>query len=169
VIRTRAHPLFLLALATYLAGCADPVVIDTSAVLTHGNCKQVQAGLHVVTLAEVAQIRGTQLISSSGVGLNDGMTHSSDPQGVADLPLFVAISRGVQPSRGFDLHLADQAIVRRDNALEIQVYSDKPDLTKAQPLINTHPCLVVSLAPGPWQSITAIDQHGESLGAIDLR
>jgi hypothetical protein len=168
VIRTKPHLTVLLALAMYLTGCADPVVIDTSAVLTHGNCKQLQAGLHIVTLADVAQIRGTQLISSSGVGLNDGMAHSSDPQAVAELPLFVAISRGVQASRGFGLHLADQTIVRRDNALEIQVYWDEPDLTKAQPLINTHPCLVVSLAPGPWQSITAIDQHGDSLGVLDL-
>ena len=92
-------------------------------------------------------------------------TVTSDPA-AQDLPLLVALSRGPQPSRGFELHLAHQARVVSPTALALDVYWTEPDTTQPQPLVTTTPCLVVSVPDGPWERIEATDQNGETVGEL---
>ena len=142
--------------ALLLAGCDTTETIETVTVLAHKNCKASSEGLQRVTLADVARFRGSELLGPDTAAL----------QPDASLPQFIAISRGAQPTRGFELHLADQARVDRGDAVKIPVYWTTPDVSKPHPLVTTHPCLVVSIPDRQWRSIEAIDQHGESLGML---
>jgi len=123
----------------------------------------------VVTLSEVASYRGTELLPQSNPA---GQTAQLKPGAGAgqdsDLPLLIALSRGAQPSRGYELHLADQAKVVDVNSLEIPVYWTEPDPQKSHPLVTTHPCLVVSVPNTGWKNIEAVDQAGTSLGSLAL-
>lgn len=152
--------IILTALVLMLAACSRGERVTTNTLLAINNCKGTTAGVSLVSLAEVAGFRGTALISPP--------QEHSPAAAAADLPLFVALSRGRQPSRGFELHLADQAEVIDGTALQIPVYWTEPDPTKPHPQVTTEPCLVVSVPKGRWQTIEAIDQQGESLGVLEL-
>lgn len=151
----RSYPPLALALAlalVALAGCSEERV-NTVSVMADSNCKGVPQGLTEVELADIARFRGSELVNST-------VTTS------AELPLLVALSRGPQPSRGFELHLAHQARVVSPNTLALDVYWTEPDKTRLQPLVTTTPCLVVSVPEGPWERIEATDQNGETLGEL---
>ena len=156
-------PLLHIALALGIAagtitGCSSEQRVGTATVLANTNCKGVSNGLAEVSLAEVAGFRGSQLIFSES-------SPSASP-GSEPLPIFISISRGAQPSRGFELHLSDQARAVSATDLAIDVYWSEPDLTRPQPQVTTNPCLVVSVPERQWLSIEAIDQHGASLGTL---
>lgn len=157
------QPLLVLATAVLvLTGCSGEERVTTNTVLARTNCKGVSAGLQLVSLADVAAYRGTELLTNT--------TTASETEG--DLPLFVALSRGEQLTRGFELHLTDQALVVQgsnttDGAqLMIPVHWSEPDPNEAQPKEMMHPCLVVSVPDRNWASIEAIDQNGETVGRL---
>ena len=155
-------PLFLL-----FAGCSAEERVTTNTVLAHSNCKGISSPIKKVTLSEVAAYRGTQLLTQNDSTAEQQSTQASDPKSEAsELPLLIALSRGVQPSRGFELHQAGQALVVNSTSLQIPVHWTEPDRTKSHPLVNTHPCLVVSVPNASWEHIEAIDQHGVSLGRL---
>jgi|GEM_PF-6212436 len=146
--------------------------VTTNSVLANSNCKGAIEPIKLVSLAEVASLRGTELLQSvesaqQQVTTSATGTEDADP----DLPLFVALSRGIQPTRGFELHLADQALIvegpeGEGTGLEIPVHWTAPDPQKSHPLVNTHPCLVVSVPNAGWRHIEAVDQEGNSLGRL---
>lgn len=161
-IRRRKWPLcFTIALA--ISGCGSTERVSTATVLAHPSCKGAANGLTEVSLAEVAELRGSQLVTPTSIAPEET---TDKPAGTAPLPLFISISRGPQLSRGFELHLADQAQVMSPNALKIDVFWSVPDTSKPQPLVTTAPCLVVSVPAGPWTIIEAVDQHGELVGTL---
>jgi hypothetical protein len=145
-----------------IGGCDRTERVTTNTVLANSNCKGAMAPIQLVELADVAAFRGSQLLQSN----QDSPVSTSD---LADqpLPLFVALSKGIQPSRGFELHLADQAEIVERDSLRIPVYWTQPHTTKAHPLVNTQPCLVVSIPNSGWQQIEAVDQNGISLGRLN--
>jgi len=147
---------FCLALTLALGGCHSEDRVNTVSVLADSNCKGVPQGLSEVELADIARFRGSELVNST-------TTTGASAQ---DLPLLVALSRGPQPSRGFELHLAHQARVVSPTALALDVYWTEPDTTQLQPLVTTTPCLVVSVPEGPWERIEATDQNGKTLGEL---
>lgn len=142
-----------------LSGCESEERVNTVSVLANTNCKGAPQGITEVGFADIARFRGSELV------IPEGSAENVDD----DLPVLVALSRGPQPSRGFELHLANQARVVADNALELEVYWTEPDTSKSQPLVTTTPCLVVSVPEGPWQRIEATDQNGISLGSLIRR
>ena len=154
---------WLLALLL-IGGCDNAERVTTNTVLANSNCKGVLEPIQLVELSDVAAFRGSQLVE-----IDQGSQNSKNKPTDQSLPLFVALSKGVQPSRGFELHLADQAVVVGENSLKIPVYWTQPDTTKALPLINTQPCLVVSIPNSSWQQIEAVDQNGTSLGTLNLQ
>ncbi len=164
-IPTALQSILLIGL-TALAGCSSDERVSTAAVLANTNCKGANTGLSEVSLTDVARFRGTQLLAPDSSTPASSAPDSSTIPEHDDLPLFISMSRGVQPSRGFELHLADQARVVSPTALSIDVYWSEPDTSKSQPLVSTNPCLVVSVPNGPWQTIEAIDQHGVTLGTL---
>ena len=166
---TMIYPYFAYFLPVFLlfAGCSAEERVTTNTVLAHSNCKGISSPIKKVTLAEVATYRGTQLLTQNDPTPNEQSTQAITPEGESsDVPLFIALSRGVQPSRGFELHQAGQALVVDSKSLQIPVHWSEPDRTKSHPLINTHPCLVVSVPNASWEHIEAIDQHGVSLGRL---
>jgi len=172
-------PLFL------LLGCDGGERVTTNTLFANSNCKGALEPIALVSLAEVASYRGTNLLQGSEptgqatqhASINTRVTTKTDGEATdqdSDRPLFVALSKGIQPSRGFELHLADQAVVTQDQgiegrSLEIPVYWTTPDPQKPHPLINTNPCLVVSVPNAGWQRIEAVDQDGNSLGSLKVK
>ena len=160
----------LTAMILLICGCGGSDRVTTNTVLANSNCKGALEPIKLVSLAEVAGYRGTHLLQDTLPGTAD----QAEPD--AELPLFVALSKGVQPTRGFELHLADQALIvevksvegpeGEGQGLEIPVHWTAPDPQKSHPLVNTHPCLVVSVPNAGWQRIEAVDQDGNSLGSL---
>jgi len=159
----------MLVLVLMLGGCSKSERVSTNTVLANSNCKGVTDSIKLVTLAEVARYRGTQLLQESDSEQHNPSQDLAAQSGEGgDQPLFVALSRGVQPTRGFELHLANQAFVVEPNKLEIPVFWTTPDPQKSHPLVNTNPCLVVSVPNSGWQQIAAVDQDGNPVGSLEL-
>ena len=167
-----------LLLSTALAACSGGTPVPTASVMSHTRCKNLSAGVHLVSLAEVAAIRGSTLIESSGLGLPADATVLSAPPAMADSaageadaealpPWFVAVSRGLQPSRGYELHLAGDARAEH-GTVTVPVFWTAPEAGTAQPQVTTHPCLVISVPRGPFQSVAIVDQAGTELGTLKL-
>ena len=143
--------------AFLLSGCDSDELVPTNALLSNGNCKGVTEPIKQVTLAEAASYRGSVLLEAPEATPESGK-----------LPLFIALFRGVQPTRGFELTLAGQAVTRQAGILEVPVIWTEPVKSTSQPPVDTRPCLVVSVPDLGWTRIEAIDQHGESLGVLNL-
>lgn len=162
----------LIALCLLIGGCGGGDRVTTNSVLANSNCKGTLEPIKLVSLADVAGYRGTQLLQTVDSTTEQTATNpEATAQPDSDRPLFVALSRGVQPTRGFELHLADQALIvdgpeGEGQSLEIPVHWTVPDPQKSHPLVNTHPCLVVSVPNAGWQRIEAVDQDGNSLGSL---
>ena len=147
----RQWPLTLLALG--MAGCAGPTPIEAVAVLQHGQCQSVDAGVTRVDYADLARIRGSNLLSLS------------KPEGeeTTDL-LLVAISRGQQPTAGYALSL-DSAFAEGTTAL-IRVIWDSPPADAVLAQVITHPCLVVGLPSASFSKVRVVDQDLDELGRL---
>lgn len=150
----------------FVTGCGSDKRVNTVSVLANPNCKGVSEGLTEVTLADVARFRGSQLVVPETTATDQTPVASSNAAS-EPMPLLIALSRGPQPSRGFELHLANQARVVAPTQLALELYWSEPDTSKPQPLVTTNPCLVVSVPTGPWEQISATDQHGNLLGTLN--
>ena len=149
----RQWPLALLAFG--MAGCAGPTPIEAVAVLQHGQCQSVDAGVTRVDYADLARIRGSNLLSLS----------KPDGEETTDL-LLVAISRGQQPTPGYALSL-DSALAEGTTAL-IQVIWDSPPSDAVLAQVITHPCLVVGLPSASFSKVRVVDQDHDELGRLSL-
>jgi hypothetical protein len=146
-------PLTLLAFS--MAGCAGPTPIEAVAVLQHGQCQSVDAGVTRVDYADLARIRGSNLLSLS----------KPDGEETTDL-LLVAISRGQQPTPGYALSL-DAAFAEGTTAL-IRVLWDSPPSDAVLAQVITHPCLVVGLPSASFSKVRVVDQDHDELGRLTL-
>ena len=145
----------LIALSFGTAGCAGETVALTE-VLNYGRCTNLDAGVRVVTLEEVAEIRGMTLL-----GGPDAAT--AEP---TDLPVLIAISRGEQPTTGYAMNLKESRL--RVQTLEIIVdwESPPPDAMTAQ--MVTHPCLVLGLPRPTPAAVTVRTTGGDLIGRLDF-
>ena len=103
------HALAATALVLLVAGCGNDERVTTNTVLANNNCKGILEPIKRVSLAEVAGYRGSQLLQPNGATVTPkdqdrGQEHAAiEPnEKTENLPLFIALSRGVQPSRGFE-------------------------------------------------------------------
>ena len=142
-------------LAFGAAGCAGPTPIEAVAVLQHGQCQGVDSGVTRVDYADLAGIRGSNLLSLS---TPDG--------GEAGNLLLVAISRGQQPTPGYALSL-NSASAEGTTAL-IRVRWDSPSADAVLAQMITHPCLVVGLPSASFSKVRVVDQDDDELGRLTV-
>lgn len=149
----RKWPLALLAFG--MAGCAGPTPIEAVAVLQHGHCQGVDSGVTRVDYADLARIRGSNLLSLS-----------TPEGGETGNLLLVAISRGQQPTPGYALSL-DSASAEGTTAL-IRVRWDSPSADAVLAQMITHPCLVVGLPSASFSKVRVVDQDYDELGRLTV-
>ena len=142
----------LILLLILLPGCTGaPEVLS---VLTYQNCERLTAGVKNISYADIAAIRGSVMLD---------YTNDANPESTETLR-FLALSKGVQPTSGYELSLGNDARIV-DNRLEIPVVWKTPLPDSLQAQMVTHPCLIVAL---DWSQdmqnrmdINFVDQNGE--------
>ncbi len=150
------HQWALLLLALGAAGCAGPAPLEAVAVLQHGQCQGVDSGVTRVDYADLARIRGSNLLSLS-----------TPDRGETGNLLLVAISRGEQPTAGYALSL-DSASAEGTKAL-IRVRWDSPSADAVLAQVITHPCLVVGLPSASFSQLHVVDQDDDELGRLTIQ
>ena len=150
----------LLLTTALLTGCAAGASLDARTVLNHDQCQGLEPGLTRVDFATLAGIRGSRLL-----GVTTPEAGPEQEAGARDLVL-VAISRGTQPTPGYGFSLAGAR--REYGTAVVDVRWQTPEPGAMLPQVITHPCLVVGLPQDGLTRVTARDQSGKVLGAIDL-
>ena len=146
----------------FMAGCDRGLELAATEVLNNTNCKGAQDGLHKVSYADVAGLRGSTLLSMTA-----GTSQVSSPQ-AADTPelLLFAISRGRQPTPGYFFTLNDARL--KDGVAELQLNWQTPNPDSVQAQVVTYPCIVVGVEAGEFRDIRALDQDDELIGEIRI-
>lgn len=142
-----------------LAGCDRGLELAATEVLNNTNCKGAKDGLHLVSYADVARLRGSTLLSMSAG------TQAQDSASDTTLLLF-AISAGRQPTPGYFFSLKDARL--KESAAELQLHWQTPDPDSVQAQVLTYPCIVVGLEAGDFSDVRAVNQYGELLGEIRI-
>jgi hypothetical protein len=157
-IRNRIGTLALLCIAL-LSGCNRGQELAATEVLNNTNCKGAEDGLHLVSYADVARLRGSTLLSMSTGNPAQGSA------GDTSLLLF-AVSAGRQPTPGYYFSLKDARL--KNGAAELQLNWQTPNPDSVQAQVITYPCIVIGLEAGAFSDVRAVDQHGELLGEIRI-
>lgn len=144
---------------TLLTGCDRSQELAATEVLNYANCKDAEDGLHLVSYADVARLRGSTLLSMSPG------SQAGDSAGDPAL-LLIAVSAGRQPTPGYFFSLNDARL--KNGAAELQLHWQTPDPDGVQAQVITYPCIVVGLEAGEFSDIRAVNQHGELLGEIRI-
>ncbi len=111
-----------------LAGCSTQAV-ELLPLLAHHDCR-LSAGVHRVSYAQLAQLRG-------GILLEQEFLDAA----AAEEDLLVAIALGPQPTPGYGLSLLGPGRLQ-DGVLSIQLQRTQPPADAILPQVITHPCLV---------------------------
>jgi hypothetical protein len=158
--------LTLLALVTFaMTGCDRGQELAATEVLNNTNCKGAEDGLTKVSYAEVAELRGSTLISMSNSSEATTSGNAAGDNASEDLLLF-ALSKGRQPTPGYFFSLTDARLKDQRAILELTWHSPGPDSVQAQ--VITYPCIVVAVEPGNYREVRAVDQNQELLGEIRI-
>ncbi len=131
--------------------------IPVTHVTSQPNCQHVSKGAHVVTYADLARIRGAQLIE---------LTESSAD---ATRPLrLVAISLGEQPSPGYRVVTREVSEGENGTEMTVRVALEEPpfEALRSQSVVN--PCLVLGFEGNGALRRVRVERDGELLGAVDL-
>lgn len=137
------------------AGCEVERPINASTVLHHDHCHGLTAGVTQVAWADVDALRqGNVLGAAADTGSRD-----------EDLLLF-AISRGEQPTAGYQLRL--EATHREPGTAVLDVHWTTPPADAVVAQVITHPCLVVGVPRQDVEGLERVearDQYGTVLGS----
>ena len=139
-----------------LTGCIPSRAADVSVVLEHGNCQQIERGARRVEFAEVARLRGAELLA---------MNTPTDAK-VADLVL-VAVSLGSRPTLGYRLHAVGDPRVE-DRVLTISVGEEAPAKDAIVAQMVTEPCIVFGVSSDDLRSIHIEDAAGNTIGDVEV-
>ena len=135
-------------------GCSTASVAVTE-VLNQANCTTLEAGVHAVTLEDVARFKGRRMIGST-------TTHPDTP---GDDQRLVAISRGEQPTAGYALELISASTTTGDEIEAVVAWREPPaDAVVAQ--VMTHPCLVLGLPDAATGPVSVTLEDGTLLGLL---
>jgi hypothetical protein len=141
-----------------LAGCAPTRAADVSIVLEHGNCQHIDRGARLVDFAEVARLRGAELI---------GMQRPAES--AEDVPelVLVAVSLGPRPTLGYRLRAEGEPRMD-DGVLTIRVADDAPPAGAVVGQMVTQPCIVFGVSGAEVRSISVEDGTGDIVGTVTL-
>ncbi len=148
----------VILLATVGSGCSTASVAVTE-VLNDANCNTlhpgVHAGVHAVTLEDVARLKGRRMIGSITTPPNS----SGDPQRL------IAISRGEQPTAGYALELISASTATGDE-IEIVVRFREPAADAVVAQMITQPCLILGLPDAATGPVSVTLDDGSLLGSL---
>jgi hypothetical protein len=158
IILTPKHtPMWMTALlcAGLCAGCSARDPIPAATLLNHGNCTITEPGIRLVSYEDVARLRGSKLLNMTTAQVNQG----------PDLVL-LAISKGRQPSPGYQFDLIDAFIDDHVATIELRWLAPDEDTVQAQ--MTTQPCIVIGLERGTLTEVRAIDEQANLIGELTL-
>ena len=166
--------LFLLSALTVLSTCSQPDRVMVNEVLNHHQCAKVKAGVAQVDKAQIAGIRGATQVMVADVAqtpTRNKTLMATDPTGEgvpAEAPseLFVAVSRGRQPTTGYALKLLRAGAKGRTVTLDYEWQQPGPDSMQAQ--VITSPCSVVQLSFDTGVEAVAATMNGEAFATLEL-
>jgi PrcB C-terminal len=136
------------------SGCSSASVAVTE-VLKEANCTSLEAGIHAVTLEDVAKLKGRRMIGS--------IPPPPIPSGGAQR--FIAISRGEQPTAGYGLELISASTATGDE-IEVIVHWREPSADAVVAQVITKPCLVLGLPDAATGSVSVSLDDGSLLGSL---
>jgi len=150
-------PMWMTALlcAGLCAGCSARDPIPAATLLNHGNCTITEPGIRLVSYEDVAHLRGSKLLNMTTAQVNQG----------PDL-ILLAISRGRQPSPGYQFDLIDAFIDGHVATIELRWVVPDDDAVQAQ--MTTKPCIVIGLERGTFTEVRAIDEQANLIGELTL-
>lgn len=154
----RAWASLLLSIA--ISGCSSASVAVTE-VLKEANCSGLEAGIHEVSLQEVAKLKGRQMIGSIAPPPDTSGTSGTS----GDAPRLIAISRGEQPTAGYGLDLVS-ASTTNGETIEVIVNWREPAADAVVAQVITHPCLVLGLPDAATGAVSVSLDDGSLLGAL---
>jgi len=134
------------------SGCSTASITVTE-LLNHGNCNALDAGVHAVTLEEVARLQGRRMIGSV----------SGPADKPAETQRLIAISRGEQPTAGYALELISVLTAAGDK-IEVTVRWHEPAADAVVAQIITRPCLVLGLPDAATGPVSVKLEDGSPLG-----
>ncbi|MEM7099878.1 MAG: protease complex subunit PrcB family protein [Pseudomonadota bacterium] len=138
------RPVLIVVIATFVSACAAPaedVVVDVHEVLSYQNCQGVKTGVTTITLADLAQIRGSRLLQSPNQQSKDVTTPDLVSQNKTST-MYVAFG-GKKPTAGHSLFLS--SIQQRANTLLVYLQTSTPDPKDLVAQVITTPCVVVEI------------------------
>lgn len=145
---------------SYLIGCDRGAELAATEVLNNTNCKGAEDGLHKVSYADVARLRGSTLLSMTG-----SATTAEPATDNTELLLF-AVSQGRQATPGYFFTLKDARL--KNDVAELQLHWQTPDTESVQAQVITYPCIVIGVEAGAFRDVRAVDQDGALLGEVRI-
>ena len=149
------RPWVLWTVLVLCAGCTGGDSIHSAVLLNHSDCTIAKAGMQVVSYEDVALLRGSTLLSMTSAPIN----HQPDL-------ILLAISNGRQPTPGYRFDLIGAFAAEGIATLELRWLAPADD--SPQPQMITHPCIVIGLEHGAFESVRAVDEHDNPLGEVAI-
>ena len=151
------------ALIASVWACAPRATVDVSEIMNHGRCAHLEPGATWVTLDELAEIRGVQLL-----GMETPQATPQASQVSSELPSqhLLAVSNGSQPTAGYAFELG--RVSASGNAIELYLNWHKPDADAYVAQVLTSPCAVFAVA-GYFESLSIYidNEHFASLAPTE--
>ena len=142
-------------LVAALSGCSGRDDVALVEVLNHDQCRISQAGVEVVSIGDVATIRGSRLLSMP-----------DEPDNTPTDLLLVAVSRGQQPTPGYGFELLEGSL--KGDAVTVRLGWNRPAADAVLAQVITHPCIVIGLEGEGFGTLRVLDEEGALLGEIVL-
>ena len=149
------RPWVLWTVLVLCTGCTGGDSIDSAVLLNHSDCTIAKAGMQMVSYEDVARLRGSTLLSMTSAPIN----HQPDL-------ILLAISNGRQPTPGYRFDLIGAFAAEGIATLELRWLAPADD--SPQPQMITHPCIVIGLERGAFESVRAVDEHRNLLGEVAI-
>jgi PrcB C-terminal len=140
------------------SACARIEASHVSVVMSHGNCQQIDAGAAVVDYADLARLRGANLLGMTAAPVDE-------PAG-SEAPLtLIAVSLGTRPTPGYSMILLDGGAVKGEVlTARVGIEGPPPDAVLAQ--MVTHPCIVLGVAERGIRRVRIEDGSGALIGEV---
>ncbi len=150
---TRSRTVLGSMLVAAFWGCGSGGDVSLVEVLNHDQCRVPRAGVQVVSIADVARIRGGRLL-----------TAPDEPDATpADL-LLVSVSKGQQPTPGYGFELMKGTM--KGDEVTVRLAWNQPPADAVLAQVITHPCIIIGLEGTAFSTLRLIDQEGTLLGEI---
>ena len=142
--------LCLIFLTGMSLACASEAV-DVRQIMSHDQCQQVKNGASRISEHQMAQIRGSRLLSPPG-----------DQAPIEPVPgLLYSIYAGPKSTAGYSLELKE--VSQTDQSVQIHLSTQAPAADMMVSQVITHPCAVIQIQGLPENYRTEFFVDGKAL------